>query len=116
MTQTIPLADYRAEKGLTLAAMAVELGLKPSCRGWLSEIENGKKDASVRLAVRIERWSGGRVTADSVCAELMRDHAGADNFEGHGGGSGVDDATLAPTAELGAGKTRENISRTAVTA
>lgn len=46
------------------------LGLSPSSKGWLSEIENGKRDASLRLALRIERWSKGKVKAASVCAEL----------------------------------------------
>lgn len=113
MTEAIPLAKYRAERDLTLAEMAVELGLKPSNRGWLSEIENGKKDASVRVAIRIERWSGGRVTADSVCAELARDRAAIGGQDGQGGVSDVVEPTLAPEAGLGAGKSDENVSRTA---
>mgnify|MGYP003574935867 CR=1 FL=1 len=69
-----PLATYRAERGLTLEQLAVELELSAKSRGWLSEIERGVTDASLRLALRIERWSGGRVAAGSVCKELA-DHA-----------------------------------------
>lgn len=116
MTEAIPLAKYRAERDLTLAEMAVELGLKPSNRGWLSEIENGKKDASVRVAIRIERWSGGRVTADSVCAELARDRGAIGGQDGQGAGSDVVEPTLAPESGLGAGKSDENVSRTAAAA
>ena len=64
------LAHHRAALGLSLEQCAVALGLSPSSKGWLSEIENGKRDASLRLALRIERWSGGAVSATSVCAEL----------------------------------------------
>lgn len=66
------LATYRAEQGLSLEQCTAHLGLSPSSKSWLSEIENGKRDASLRLALKIERWSGGAVTAASVCAELRR--------------------------------------------
>lgn len=95
-------ATERAARGLTLEQTAVELGLSAKSRGWLSEIERGVTDASLRLALRIERWSEGRVTAGSVCKELA-DHAAAP----------VDDAgtvTLAP--DHGAEKSDANISRT----
>jgi transcriptional regulator with XRE-family HTH domain len=64
------LAQHRAARGLSLEQCAVALGLSPSSKGWLSEIENGKRDASLRLALRIEKWSKGKVKAASVCAEL----------------------------------------------
>lgn len=64
------LTEYRTDLGLTLEQCAVQLGLSPSSKGWLSEIENGHRDASLRLAIRIERWSKGAVPAASVCAEL----------------------------------------------
>lgn len=64
------LAHHRAALGLSLEQCAVALGLSPSSKGWLSEIENGKRDASLRLALRIERWSKGKVKAASVCTEL----------------------------------------------
>ena len=64
------LAQHRANRKLSLEECAVQLGLSPSSKGWLSEIENGKRDASLRLALRIEKWSKGKVKAASVCREL----------------------------------------------
>lgn len=64
------LAQHRSARKLSLAQCAVELGLSPTSASWLSEIENGRREASLRLALRIERWSGGSVTAASVCREL----------------------------------------------
>ena len=67
------LAYERAARGLTLEQTAVALGLSAKSRGWISEIERGLTDASLRLALRIEKWSEGRVAAASVCRELA-DH------------------------------------------
>lgn len=64
-------ASFRSSKKLSLEQCAAALGLKPSSKGWLSEIERGKRGASLRLALRIERWSKGAVTAKSVCPELQ---------------------------------------------
>jgi len=64
-------AQHRKALGLSLEQTAVALGLAPTSKGWLSEIENGKRDASLRLALKIERWSEGAVPASSVCAELL---------------------------------------------
>lgn len=64
------LADARAKRDLTLEQLAVLLGLSPKSRGWLSEIERGVTDASIRLALRIEEWSDGEVPAWSVNSEL----------------------------------------------
>lgn len=87
------LAEYRAEQGLTLAQTCVAIGLKPSNRGWLSEIERGVVDASIRVALKIERWSGGKVAGSSLCSELAE----------HEAPKAVDDAvTVAPGVELGA--------------
>lgn len=77
------LADHRASLGLTLEECAVALGLSPTSKSWLSEIENGKKSASLRLALRIERWSGGAVLASSVCAELRHDNDNHPQVEAH---------------------------------
>lgn len=66
------LAQHRADRKLSLEKCAIELGLSPSSKGWLSEIESGKRDASLRLALKIERWSGGAVSAASVCSELRQ--------------------------------------------
>lgn len=63
-------ATFRKQRGLTLEACAKELGLSPSSKGWLSEIERGGekgRDASLKLAMKIERWSGGQVKAASIC-------------------------------------------------
>lgn len=75
MSDTQTFASYRAGLGLTLSEMAEALGLKPSSKGWLSEIENGVKPASIRLALRIERHSSGKVPAASLCPELADEHA-----------------------------------------
>lgn len=88
------LADFRAEQGLTLEQAAVELGLSSSSGSWLSEIENGKRDASLRLALRIQRWSGGKVSAGSVCKELA----------GHDAPPVGDGDVVAPPDTHGAGK------------
>lgn len=63
-------AEYRSARKLSLEQCAVELGLSPTSKSWLSEIENGHRDASLRLALRIEKWSKGKVKAASVCPEL----------------------------------------------
>ncbi len=63
-------AAYRSEQGLSLEQCAAALGLSLSSKSWLSEIERGKRDASLRLAIKIERWSHGAVPAESVCSEL----------------------------------------------
>ncbi len=86
-------ADFRRERGLTLAQTCAELELSEKSVGWLSDIESGKRDASLRLALRIQRWSGGAVTAESVCSEL-RDHRA---------GPSADPSSVAPSDSLGAG-------------
>lgn len=97
------LSEHRRARGLTLAQCASELDLSPKSVGWLSEIENGKRDASLRLALRIERWSDGAVTAASVCAELRTDKPGS-----HGGDPCVEDTATVPVGEaLGAGAKSE---------
>jgi transcriptional regulator with XRE-family HTH domain len=63
------LVDVRKARGLTLEQLAVELGLKPSSKGFLSRIENGEEACPLRLALGIERWSNGEVLA----AEIVTD-------------------------------------------
>lgn len=75
------LAQHRKDRGLSLEQTAVDLGLAPTSKGWLSEIENGKRDASLRLALKIERWSEGAVPASAVCAELRAANAAAPSAE-----------------------------------
>lgn len=61
------LSDFRKSQGLTLEQAASQLGLSPKSASWLCEIEGNRRDASVKLAFRIEAWSGGKVRAASVC-------------------------------------------------
>lgn len=100
------LKEHRTGLGLSLEQTAVELGLQPTSASWLSEIENGKRDASLRLALRIERWSAGKVSAGSVCRELAE----------HDAAPVVDLANLTGSESEGAEKIDENVSRTAVAA
>lgn len=100
------LKEYRTGLGLSLEQTAVALELRPTSASWLSEIENGRRDASLRLALRIERWSGGEVTGGSVCKELAE----------HSGASVVDSGNMTATANDGAEKSDANISRTGVAA
>lgn len=72
-------AAYRSEQGLSLEQCAAALGLSPTSKSWLSEIERGKRDASLRLAIKIERWSQGAVSAASVCSELRINPANDDH-------------------------------------
>lgn len=69
-------AEFRIARGWKLTELCVALGLSPSSKGWLSEIENGRRDASVLLAVKIEKLSGGEVPASSLCAALRGDDQG----------------------------------------
>ena len=71
------LATYRADRGISLEQCAVELGLSATSKGWISEIERGERPASIRLALRIEKWSSGAVKAASLnpAAELRGDEA-----------------------------------------
>lgn len=110
-------ASFRAKRGITLEQCAVELKLSPSSKGWLSEIENGRKDASLRLALRIERWSDGAVTAASVNAEIRATETGTNKPGLHGNETSEEDPTLvAPPVGSGAGNPDRNIPRTAVSA
>lgn len=96
------LKDYRTRLGLSLEEAAVALGYASTSASWISEIENGKRDASLRLALRIQNWSGGEVLAGSVCKELA-DHVG---------GSGSDPANVNGLASEDAENRGENVSRT----
>lgn len=64
------LADFRKSQGLTLEQAASQLGLSTKSASWLCEIEGGKRDASVKLALRIQTWSAGAVSAASVCGVI----------------------------------------------
>lgn len=68
------LAEFRKDKGLSQEEVANALGLKS--KGHISDIERADsgRSPSLELALRIEKWSGGKVPASSICplaAELM---------------------------------------------
>lgn len=60
-------ASYRKSLGLSQEECAHALGVRS--KGYISDVENGARVASLRLALKIEQWSGGRVPAASVCPE-----------------------------------------------
>jgi transcriptional regulator with XRE-family HTH domain len=60
------LASFRKKRELSQEQCAVELGLSPTSASWISDIENGNRKASLKLALKIERWSGGQVQAASL--------------------------------------------------
>jgi plasmid maintenance system antidote protein VapI len=57
------LADYVQSKNLTTTAVAKELGISQPF-AW--RMIKGEKFASVELALRIEKWSRGKVKAAQV--------------------------------------------------
>lgn len=64
------LTAYRVKRGLSQEALAKEVGLKG--KSSISEIETGERTASVRVALEIEKWSGGVVSAASLNPLLKR--------------------------------------------
>ncbi len=64
------LASYRKSLGLSQEECARALGI--SSKGYVSGIERGARVASLRLAMRIERWSGGAVDAATLNPEAER--------------------------------------------
>lgn len=58
------LKAYRESIGLTQAETAAALGLRS--KGYVSSLETGAKGAGLKLALRIEQWSGGRVSAATI--------------------------------------------------
>lgn len=61
------LAAYRKSLGLTQEQVAAALGLRS--KGSISMIEAGLRPASLRVALKIERWSAGKVRASDISAE-----------------------------------------------
>lgn len=57
-------AAFRQKRGLSQEQVAHELGLKS--KGTVSDIENGRRYAGLRLALQIEQWSGGEVSAATL--------------------------------------------------
>lgn len=58
------LAEYRKSRGLSQSAFAREVGL--ASKSYISEIETGAQPASVRLALIIQKLSGGAVPAEEL--------------------------------------------------
>lgn len=61
------LATYRKLLGLSQEACARQLGI--TSKSYISAIESGDRQASLRLALRIEQWSKGRVRAADLHPE-----------------------------------------------
>jgi transcriptional regulator with XRE-family HTH domain len=55
------LAAYRLSLGLTQEQAAAAIGLKS--KGYFSRLERGLEPVPLRLALKIQSWSGGKVTA-----------------------------------------------------
>ena len=55
------LKSFRESRGLSLEQLAIALGL--NSKGYLSEIEGGRKLVPIRLALQIEAWSDGALRA-----------------------------------------------------
>lgn len=62
------ISELRAELGLSLEAFAKAVGL--SSKGYASDLEKGQATCSVRVALEIERLSGGRIAANSLNADV----------------------------------------------
>ncbi len=73
------LESFRKSRGLTQSDLAKLLGLRS--KGYVSRIETGATPCPLRLALKIEKLTGGQVTAGSLSPEaaelLPRDGAGA---------------------------------------
>ena len=61
------LESYRRSRGLTQEQVAQALGLRS--KGYISAIETGREKTSLRLALKIQRWSQGQVLAASLNAD-----------------------------------------------
>jgi transcriptional regulator with XRE-family HTH domain len=63
------LAEFRKSLGLSQEECARALGL--TSKGHISDIENGVRPASPTLALKIERWSSGKVAAWTLNPKLL---------------------------------------------
>ncbi len=61
------LESYRRSRGLTQEQVAQALGLRS--KGYISAIETGREKTPLRLALKIQRWSQGKVLAASLNAD-----------------------------------------------
>lgn len=62
------ILELRSELGLSLEAFAKAVGL--SSKGYAHALEQGTETCSVRVALEIERLSGGRIPARSLNADV----------------------------------------------
>lgn len=61
-------ATYRKSLGLSQEECAHALGVRS--KGYISDIETGARHASLRLALKIQAWSGGKVDASTLCPQV----------------------------------------------
>lgn len=61
------LESYRKGRKLTQAQFAAALGLRS--KSYISGIERGRISCPIKLALKIERWSHGEVSAASLNAD-----------------------------------------------
>lgn len=67
------LRAYRKSRGLSQTEAARALGVES--KGYICDIEKGRRPASLLLALKIEQWSGGKVKAATLnpkAAELAQ--------------------------------------------
>ncbi|WP_337186719.1 helix-turn-helix transcriptional regulator [Phenylobacterium sp.] len=62
------LATYRKHRRLSQRECARELGL--TSKSYISQLETGKVRFPVKLALRIQHWSGGAVPAVEICPDV----------------------------------------------
>jgi transcriptional regulator with XRE-family HTH domain len=61
--------EYRRQRGLTLEQCCPLIGLGLKSKGHLSRLESGQIPWPLRLALRVEAWSGGEVRAADLVHE-----------------------------------------------
>lgn len=67
-TASQSLKQWRAANGITLSAAIDMFGM--NSKGYLSDIENGKRPAPLALALEIERVTGGAVPAATLSPDV----------------------------------------------
>ncbi|AJP72284.1 helix-turn-helix domain-containing protein [Sphingomonas hengshuiensis] len=67
-TAPLLIRSIRDERGQSLDELAAAIGV--GSRGYMSRIENGKVQCSPRIALAIEQWSGGRIPAEQLSADV----------------------------------------------
>ncbi|MGZ8370607.1 MAG: helix-turn-helix transcriptional regulator [Caulobacteraceae bacterium] len=77
MTRPTPLTKYRKSLGLSQAGFAKMFGL--SSKSYISDLERGRQEVPLKLALEIQQVSKGTVPAASICpaaAALLNGQAG----------------------------------------